>query len=419
MQQIGNGIAIIPNAPPRQRNSDVYYPYRPDSDFYYLTHFPEPHSVAVFAPGREDGEYILFCRDRDPEVERWDGKRAGLQGALHDYQADCAYPIDEIDEMMPLLLRHRGEIHCCLGRYPDFDASVIQWMNAAKKKIRSGIVVPGTIEDVSRTIHELRLFKQEDEYDHLEHAAKVSARAHLQAMKTCRPGMMEYQIQAKIECCFRENGCHTAYPSIVASGANACILHYIDNTQRVQDGDLLLIDAGAEYDCYAADITRTFPVNGKFSPAQKAVYEVVLEAQKIAIEAAVPGNRYSDVDSAATTALVDGLIDLGILKMSADIAIASGAYRQYYMHKVGHWLGLDVHDVGAYGDHNGSRRLEPGMYMTVEPGLYLSPSEILDEKWHGIGVRIEDDVLITEGGNVVMTADAPKTIPEIEQIMTD
>ena len=418
MQQIGNGIAIVPNAPVRQRNSDVHYPYRPDSDFYYLTHFPEPFSVAVFAPGHEDGEYILFCRENNPDQERWEGYRAGLQGAVATYNADLSYSISEMDSIMPKLLENREKIHYCIGRYPDFDKNVIKWMNSARRKIRSGIAVPTSLVDISRTIHELRMFKQKSEFSNMQHAARVSARAHMQAMAVCQPGMMEFEIQAKLECCFRENGCRTAYPSIVASGANACVLHYIENSRLMQDGDLLLIDAGAEYDCYAADITRTFPVNGRFTAEQKLVYEVVLEAQKNAIDAAKPGNCYSDVNEAATLTLVDGLIDLNILNMSVEEALETSAYRPYYMHKIGHWLGLDVHDVGDYYDSGGSRQLQQGMYMTVEPGLYLSPSADLDERWHGIGVRIEDDVLMTENGNVVMTADVPKSIPEIEEIMS-
>ncbi len=419
MQQIGDGIAIIPNAPVRQRNSDVHYPYRPDSDFYYLTHFPEPFSVAVFAPGHEDGEYILFCRENDPDQERWEGRRAGLQGAIETYHADVSYPISDMDDMIPKLLENREKIHYCIGRYPEFDQKVINWMNLARRKIRSGIVTPNSVEDISRTIHELRVFKQKSEFTNLQQAANVSARAHVQAMAACKPGMMEYEIQAKLECCFRENGCSTAYPSIVASGENACVLHYIENSRQMQDGDLLLIDAGAEYDCYAADITRTFPVNGKFTAEQELVYEVVLAAQKNAIECAVPGSRYSDVDKAAKVTLVDGLIDLNILNMTAEEALETSAYRPYYMHKIGHWLGLDVHDVGNYHDSGGSRQLQEGMYMTVEPGLYLSPSADLDERWHGIGVRIEDDVLMTEIGNVVMTSDVPKSIPEIEEIMSN
>ncbi len=418
MQQIGNGIAIIPNAPIRQRNSDVHYPYRPDSDFYYLTHFPEPHSVAVLAPGNVDGEYILFCRENNPDQERWEGHRAGLNGAEDTYHADLAYSISEIDHVIPKLLKNREKIHYCIGRYPDFDQSVIKWLNTARRQIRSGIATPNSIVDISRTIHEQRLFKQHAEFKSLEHAADVSVQAHLRAMQTCEPGMMEYEIQANLESCFRENGCDFAYPSIVASGANACVLHYVQNSRKMQDGDLLLIDAGAEFDCYAADITRTFPVNGKFTSEQKLVYEVVLEAQKSAIDCVHPGNRYNDVDRAAKLTLVDGLIDLDILKMSADEALESKAFLPYYMHKIGHWLGLDVHDVGEYYDSDGSRQLQPGMYMTVEPGLYLSASEDLDERWHGIGIRIEDDVLVTENSHIVMTKGVPKSISDIEQVMS-
>jgi len=417
LDQIGNSIAIILTAPERQRNSDVHYPCRPDSDFYYLTHFPEPQAVAVLAPNHKDGEYILFCREKNPAQEQWEGIRAGLDGAVANYGANIAYPIDEIDEIMPRLLENREKIHCCFGRYAEFDSNVIKWMNQARSKIRSGIPTPTALEDLSRSIHKLRLIKQEPEHPFLQHAANTSVHAHKQAMKACRPGMKEYQIQAQIEYCFKENQCDSAYPSIVASGANACILHYIDNAMTLEDGDLLLIDAGAEYDCYAADITRTFPVNGKFSAEQKLIYEVVLEAQKKAIEAAIPGNRYSDVDRAATQTLVEGLIELKILNKTVEESLETKAYRPYYMHKIGHWLGLDVHDVGEYYDDGGSRLLEPGIYMTIEPGLYLSPSDDLDPKWNNIGIRIEDDVLITEFGHEITTAGVPKEIKDIEHWM--
>ena len=419
MDQVGNGIAIIPNAPQRQRNSDVFYPYRPDSDFYFLTHFPEPDSVAVFAPGSDHGDYILFCRERNPEMERWEGYRAGLEGAVETYHADAAYPISELDDKIPELLGNREKIHCSIGRYPEFDENVVKWLNQARRKIRSGIGSPNEIVDISRTIHEYRLFKQPDEIELLKVAANVSANAHKGAMQICQPGVMEYEIQAAIEYQFQKHNCRTAYPSIVASGPNACVLHYIENACKLNEDDLLLIDAGAEYDCYAADITRTFPVNGKFSSHQRAVYEIVLEAQRKSIEIAIPGNRYSDVDETATSVIIDGLIDLGILKCSAMEALEKKAYRPYYMHKIGHWLGLDVHDVGEYRDSEGSRKLEAGMYMTVEPGIYLVPSDDLDENWHNIGIRIEDDVLLTDDGNFVMTAGAPKSISEIEQLMSD
>ncbi len=419
MSKIGNGIAIVPNAPQQRRNADVHYPYRPDSDFYYLTNFPEPESIAVLAPGCDEGEYILFCRPKDPDRERWEGYRYGPEGAVESFGADCAFPIEELDERIPKLLEGRDSIHCCLGRYPDFDKQVIEWRSKARLKTRSGIKTPGGIVDISTVLHQMRLFKHSEEMSNIEIASKVSAAAHRRAMKTCQPGMMEYEIQAEIEYWFQKHNCTTAYPSIVASGANACVLHYVDNSCEMKDGDLLLIDAGAEYDCYAADITRTFPVNGKFSAPQKAVYEVVLEAQRRAIDAVRSRNRYSDVDDAAKLTIIDGLIDLKILQCDADEALETEAYKPYYMHKIGHWLGLDVHDVGEYQDEGGARQLEPGIYMTVEPGIYLAPSEDLDEKWHGIGVRIEDDVLVTEDGHRVMTEGVPKSVADIEALMAE
>ncbi|MDE0309137.1 MAG: aminopeptidase P N-terminal domain-containing protein [Acidiferrobacterales bacterium] len=418
MDRIGNGIAIIPNATQQRRNSDVYYTYRPDSDFYYLTRFPEPESVAILTPGGDEGDYILFCRAKDPDSELWEGRRHGPQGAVETFGADAAFGYDELDEKLPSLLENRDSIHYCLGRYPEFDQRVIGWLNQVRRMVRTGTKAPGGILDLGSILHEMRLFKTEREIEFMATASTVSAEAHRRAMQVCQPGMAEYEIQAEIEYWFQKNNCRTAYPSIVAAGENACILHYTDNSSDMKDGDLLLIDAGAEYDCYAADITRTFPVNGKYTAHQKAVYDVVLEAQRVAIEAVRPGKRYSDVDDAARLTIADGLIDLGILTGSAEEAIENNLVKKYYMHKVGHWLGIDVHDVGEYRDYDGMRRLEPGMYMTVEPGIYLSASDELDEHWHGIGIRIEDDVLVTEDGHRVMTGDVPKSTVEIEALMS-
>jgi len=418
MDSIGDDVAIVPAAPERQRNSDVQYPYRPDSDFYYLTHFAEPQAIAVFAPGSDEGDYILFCRDRDPKTERWDGYRAGTEGAVETYHADAAYPISEIDTHMPSLLHGRDQIHCCIGRYAEFDSRIVRWLNRAKQKSkRSGLKSPIKIVDIAATIHEMRLYKEKEEIEVMQRAADISVQAHKRAMQMCRDGMNEYDIQAEIEYWFQTHHCQYAYPSIVASGANACVLHYMENSCDMHDGDLLLIDAGAELDCYASDITRTFPVGRTFSAQQALVYEVVLEAQRQAIEMAIPGNRYSDVNDTATRVLTEGLIELGIIDGPVSKALESKTYREYYMHRVGHWLGLDVHDVGDFYDRNeDSRLLKPSMVMTIEPGLYLSASEDLDEIWHDIGIRIEDDVLITEDGNRVLTADLPKTIAQIEEI---
>ncbi len=420
MEKLDGAIGIIPTAPHQRRNSDVFYPYRPDSDFYYVTHFPEPEAVAVLTPGGTFGDFILFCRERDPQMEIWDGKRTGIEGAIELYQADAAYPISKLDEMLPGLIEGRERIFGPLGRYPEFDAQLMQWLNLARRKSRTGIRAPEQLVDIGSIIHEMRLVKEPEEIRTIIHVAQISANAHQHAMQVCRPEMTEFQIQAEVEWCFSRNDCAPAYPSIVASGANACILHYIENSTPLQDGDLLLIDAGAEYDGYASDITRTFPINGQYNACQRAVYEVVLEAQKRAIDAAKPGNRYSDVDNAARLTLIEGLIALGILAGSIDEALENETYQRYYMHRVGHWLGLDVHDVGHYRDDAGAwRQLEPNMYLTVEPGLYLSPSADLHPKWHGIGIRIEDDVLITEDSNRVTTSGVPKEMDEIEQLMAD
>ncbi len=419
MQQIGNGIAVIPTAPHQTRNSDVLYPYRPDSDFYYLTHFREPEAVAVLCPGSDYGDYILFCRERNPEQEIWDGYRAGTERAVHIHGADVAYSIESLDEVMPKLLENRDKIHYRIGRYPYYDEKLIQWLNKARRKIRNAVGAPSEIVDISRSIHELRNIKQDSELPLIETAANISVAAHRRAMQACKPGLTEYQIQAELEYCFNTHNATTAYHSIVAGGENACVLHYIENSCELHSGDLLLIDAGAEYDCYAADITRTFPVNGKFTAEQKEVYEVVLEAQKKAIEKVKAGNRYDDVDVAATEVIVDGLVELGILKDTAQQSLETKSYKQFYMHKIGHWLGLDVHDVGEYRDNGSSRQLCEGMYMTVEPGIYLAASEDIDPKWHGIGIRIEDDVLVSNDGNIVTTKGVPKDISEIEYLMSN
>lgn len=418
MDSIGDGVAIVPNAPVQRRNSDVSYPFRSDSDFYYLTGFKEPESVAVLAPGLDSGEFTLFCRERNPEHELWEGSRAGLEGAVKLYGADRALPFASIREELPKLLRDRASIHYCMGRYPEFDTHVMDWMNKVRGAGRSGKKVPGEIVDISRNLHELRLTKTPEEHQTIAKVAAITSDAHVRAMQFCKAGMFEYELQAEIEYWFQKNGCTYAYPSIVASGSNACVLHYTENNKKLQSGDLLLIDAGAELDCYAADITRTFPVNGKFTPEQKSVYEVVLEAQKAAIKLAVKGSRFEDVGQSAVKVISQGLKELGILQGSLEEILETESYKEFYMHKIGHWLGLDVHDVGNYGDGEQSRMLEEGFYMTVEPGIYISPSDEVDARWHGIGIRIEDDVLVTANGNRVTTKAVPKEIAEIEELMS-
>ncbi len=418
MQLMGDGIAVIATAPERIRNRDVHYRFRPDSDFFYLTHFPEPEAVAVLCPGREKGEYILFCRERDPEREAWDGKRAGLQGAAELYDADDAFPIADIGDILPGLLENRSKVFCNVGSYPDFDMKLLGWVNEVKAKTRAGVNAPNELVDLTHILHELRLIKQTDEVKVMKHAARISAAAHRRAMQVCQPGMMEYELHAELEYAFRKGGsAYPAYPPIVAGGANACVLHYIDNNDELMDGQLVLIDAGAEIDCYASDITRTFPVNGKFSPEQRTVYELVLAAQAAAIEKAQAGCHWNEPHDAAVRILVQGLIDEGLLRGGVDELVENSSYRRFYMHRTGHWLGMDVHDGGDYKVEGEWRELEPGMTFTIEPGLYIPGDDDIDPRWREIGVRIEDDVLINRNGNTILSKDAPKTVGEIEALM--
>ena len=418
MHTMGEGIAILPTAPHQSRNGDVLFQFRPDSDFYYLTHFPEPESVMVLVPGRPEGEFILFCREKDKLKEIWDGRRSGVEGAVNQYGADQAFAIDSFDEMLASLLENRDKVFTIMGRYPDFDSEVIQAVSEIRSKQRAGVHAPSEIVDLGHIMSEMRLIKRKDEVRMMRQAANISAAAHIRAMRTTAPGRYEYQVQAELECEFRLGGSQwPAYPSIVAGGENACILHYNENDQVLNDGDLLLIDAGAEFDCYAADITRTFPVNGKFSGPQKAVYEVVLAAQKAAIDAVAPERPMIDYHDAAVEVLTDGMIELGLLEGERNELIETRAYDRFYMHRTGHWLGMDVHDVGDYKVDDEWRLLEPGMVLTVEPGMYISPADDIDEKWHNIGIRIEDDILVTRAGNDNLTDRAPKAVDDIEHLM--
>lgn len=418
MQLMGEGVAVIPTAPHCVRNRDVHFPYRPDSDFYYLTRFAEPDAVAVLIPGREQGEFVMFCREKDPERETWDGNRAGLEGAVEQYRADDAFPIDDINDIIPGLLEDRSKVFCNMGRYPDFDVKLINWLNEVKGKVRTGVSAPGELVDLNHILHELRLVKRVEEIRVMKRASRISAAAHRRAMQVCRPGMMEYEIQAEIEYEFRRRGSSgPAYPSIIAGGSNACVLHYTENTDELREGELLLIDAGAEVDCYAADITRTFPVSGKYSDDQRILYEIVLAAQRVAIEQVQPGNQWNQPHDAAVKMMVEALVDLKLLQGSVDDLIEQEAYRQFYMHRTGHWLGMDVHDVGDYKVDGLWRVLEPGMVLTVEPGLYVSDSDEIDKRWRSIGIRIEDDVLVTKDGHTVLSEDVPKAIDEVEALM--
>lgn len=419
MAQMGGGVAIIPTAPRRTRNRDIEYPFRPDSDFYYLTHFSEPDAVAVLVPGRAHGEYLLFCRDRDPEKELWEGRRTGIDGARQHYGADDAFPIDDIDEILPSLLENCEKVHYTMGRYQDFDTRLMVWVNEVRAKARAGVKAPGEFMDLHHILHEMRLYKRPEEIRLMKRACKVSAAAHKRAMRACRPGMMEYEIEAELMYEFKKGGSLApAYPPIVAGGANGCILHYTQNDAALKDGDLLLIDAGAEIDCYAADITRTFPVNGKFSGEQQAVYEIVLAAQLAAMEQVRPGNQWNHPHETAIRVLTEGLVALGLLRGDVDGLIETDAYKRFYMHRTGHWLGMDVHDVGDYKVEDVWRLLEPGMVMTVEPGLYIAEgTDDADRRWWNIGIRIEDNVLLTRDGNEVLSREVPKTIDDIEALM--
>jgi len=418
MQQMGGGVAIIPTAHSRVRNRDVHFPFRPDSDFYYLTHFPEPEAVAVLVPGRSHGEFLLFCREKNREKEIWEGRRAGLDGAREQYGADDAFPIEDIDEILPGLLENREKVFYSMGRNPDFDARLMGWVNEVRGKARNGVHAPGEFVDLNHILHEMRLIKSTDEIKLMKRAAKVSAAAHRRAMQACRPGMMEYEIEAELLYEFKKGGSlFPAYPSIVGGGANSCILHYNDNNAELRKGDMLLIDAGAEIDCYASDITRSFPVSGKFTPEQRDVYEVVLAAQQAAIEHVRPGKHWNEPHDAAVRVLTDGLVQLKLLKGSLDAHIEDGSYKRFYMHRTGHWLGMDVHDVGDYKVHDDWRLLEPGMVLTVEPGLYIGEAEDIPKAFHDIGIRIEDDVLVTRDGREVLSREAPKGVQEIEELM--
>ena len=419
MQMMGKGsIAILPTAPVSIRNRDVEHPYRPDSDFYYLTGFKEPEAVVVIIPKRKQAEYILFCRERDVKAETWTGRRAGLEGAKKLYGADDAFPIGDINEILPGLLENCEKVYYTMGSDSSFDQSVIGWVNQLRSKSRSGVHTPGEFVSLDHLLHDMRLFKSREEIQTMKQAAVVSAQAHIKAMQTCHPGMMEYEVEAEILHHFHKNACSTAYGSIVGGGANGCILHYVDNNQPLKDGDLLLIDAGAEKDYYAADITRTFPVNGHFSNEQKAIYNLVLSAQEAAISQVKPGNHWNQPHEAAVKVLTKGLVKLGLLKGSVAKLIKDETYRQFYMHRTGHWLGMDVHDVGDYKIGDQWRVFEPGMVLTVEPGLYIAEGQKkVAKKWWNIGVRIEDDVVVTKAGCEILTAGVPKTVAEIETIM--
>lgn len=412
-------IAVITAAPERPRSRDTHFPYRQDSDFYYLSAFPEPEAVLVLVPGRKQGEFILFCRERDREREIWDGYRAGPEGACADFGASDAFPIDDIDEILPGLLEGKERVYYAVGKDREFDQHLMGWINDIRARARAGAVPPAEFVDLDHLLHEMRLIKKPAEIKLMRKAGKISAAAHCRAMRAVRPGMMEYELQAELEHEFARSGASfPAYTSIVGGGSNACVLHYITNRDPLKDGDLVLIDAGCEYQHYAADITRTFPVNGTFSAEQKAVYDIVLEAQLAAIEALQVGSAWDKPHQVTVEIITAGLVELGLLKGKVKDLIENNAHTRFYMHRAGHWLGMDVHDVGDYKVDNHWRMLEPGMVMTVEPGIYISPNDTkVAKKWRGIGIRIEDDVLLTRKGPEVLTTGVPKTVADIEAYM--
>lgn len=420
MRLVGaNNIAVIPSASVQTRNRDVEYAFRQNSDFLYLSGFNEPEAVLVFVPGREAGEYIMFCREYDPTTALWVGASAGLDGVKSDYGVDDAFPIDDLDEILPGLLEDKNCLYFPMGVRPDFDQKLLEWSQKVRAQTRKGVSAPVEFISSDHLLHEMRLIKSSFEVKQMKKAAKISAFAHQRAMEKTAVGQYEYQVEAEIKHEFMTHGAQfEAYPSIVGGGENACVLHYTDNNQQLNDGDLLLIDAGCEWQGYAADITRTFPVNGQFSKPQRLLYQLVLDAQTAAIEAVQPGHHWNQPHEAAVKVLTKGLVKLGLLKGNVASLIKKEAYKPYFMHRTGHWLGLDVHDVGDYKIDKQWRLLEPGMVLTIEPGLYIQPDAVeVDACWRGIGIRIEDDVLVTKKGHEVLTEAAPKSIDQIESLM--
>ena len=412
LDDAGDGSAIIvPAAPVARRNRDIEYPYRPGSDFFYLTGFPEPEAVALLLPGREAGEYLLFCREHDPHEERMHGPRAGLEGACERYGADDAFPIDDIDEILPRLLEDRPNIWYSMGEYPGFDARVLRWL----ERLRSRPADPSELVDLHPRVHEMRLYKSRAEVRMIRRAIELTERAHRRAMAACRPGLAEYEVEAELLYALHRAGCRTlAYPSIVAGGANACRPHYTENSGALREGDLVLVDAGAEYGCYAADVTRTWPVAGRFSAPQRTLYELVLEAQRAAIGEVRPGRSWEAPHAEAARVLAEGLAGHGVIREDG----GGGAMGRLCAYPTGHWIGLDVHDVSDYRVDGEPRALEAGMVMTIEPGVYIDPEEpAVAPPWRGVGIRIEDVVLVTQDGAEVLSSSIPKSVEDLERIV--
>ncbi len=420
LEQLQAGdIALLPAAPERVRSRDTHHAYRQDSDFFYLTGFTEPQALLVLAPGREDGEVVLFCQPKDPQKELWEGVLLGPDEAVAALGVDQAFAIGEVDEMLPRLMAGRERVHYRIGHSAEFDEKVMGWARGARAKARHGGPAPGQFLLLDDLLHEMRLFKSEAELRLMAEAARISAEGHRRIMRHCRPGIHEYELEAELLHTFLRHGSRAAaYSSIIGAGANACVLHYISNDARIEDGDLVLVDAGCEYEHYAADITRTFPANGRFSAEQRAIYEIVLRAQNAAIEAVRPGASCDAPQQAAVAGIVEGLRELGLLSGDTDDLMESEAYKPFYMHRVGHWLGIDVHDVGSYKNGAGWRSFEPGMVTTIEPGIYIAPdNDDVARRWRGIGVRIEDDVLVTQQGNRILSEGVPRGAEEIEAYM--
>ncbi|MDC3322974.1 Xaa-Pro aminopeptidase [Gammaproteobacteria bacterium] len=408
---------IVSAASVKSRISDTEYSYRQDSNFYYLSGYEEPESLILIRPNQDKERFVIFCRDRDPLREQWDGFRTGQEGVIQDYGADAAYSINSIDEIMPKLLEGAKNIYFSMSAPCGVDAKISSWVEDIRKNTRSGAEPPQNLLSLDSILHEMRLIKESDEMDLMKKAANITTEAHIRAMQSVRPGMYEYQLEAEYLYAFNKNGARSpAYNSIVGGGNNSCILHYVENNAELKDGDLVLVDAGCEYQYYASDVTRTFPVNGKFSPEQREIYSIVLEAHKQSMEQAKPGNKWNLMHEKSVEVIAEGLLSIGLLQGSRDEIIDKGEYSKFYMHRIGHWLGMDVHDVGSYKQDGDWRPLEEGMVMTVEPGIYILDSmEGVDDKWKGIGVRIEDDIAITESGFEILTPDVPRTIEEVEQ----
>ena len=420
MGMMGPGsVAILPTSVEAVRNRDVHHRFRPDSDFYYLTGFAEPEAVMVLVPGRAHGEYILFCREKDPAKELWDGNRAGLEGAVAQYGADDAFPISDLDDILPGLLEERERVFFAMGSDPALDKRVSDWVSQVRSRARAGVHGPIEFLALDHYLHEMRLYKSRAEVAVMRRAARLSAQAHTELMCRVEPGMHEYQLAAIFgHHCQMAGAPELAYPSIVGGGNNGCVLHYVENSKPLNDGDLVLVDAGCEIECYASDITRTYPVNGRFSEPQRILYELVLEAQVAAIDKARVGNHWNDPHEAAVRVLTRGLLKLGLIRGTLAKALKAKSYSRFYMHRTGHWLGMDVHDVGDYKVDGHWRLLERGMVLTVEPGLYIPMgAKGVAKKWQGIGIRIEDDVLVTDGEPEVLSRDVPKSVGAIEAVM--